>query len=221
MKPARPSVAAVVTLAAAIWPGARLGAQPTTGGGWTGWMDIGQPACIERARRAITSQALEITDVDAWFVHFEGRGFVGGITCIADDGTTNLVNGQVPRVLVVVGIERSANDTGPVRDALAAFMLGHAAGGGIGGATYRRVGDYIVSYHDIPGVPGAGATDRPSLETCEALCTGNPDCKGFSRRKPDQAAPWCQFYDVSMAQAQADGTLIAHSGFDYYERVNP
>lgn len=117
--------APTTTPPAAPTPGpATAGTEPIrfTGGGWTGWLEMRQADCVERAQGAIESQGLTVTAVEAWYAHFEGRGFVGGIACVADDGTRNLISTTATRLLVMVGVERAAGNTGELRDALADYM---------------------------------------------------------------------------------------------------
>ncbi len=126
-----------IALAAVLLPASRVNAQKSVPGqaGWTGWMNLRQSECMDRARRGMGSLAVPVWHVDSWYVHGYRDGLFVSVSCPADDGTANLVSSRATRILVGVGVVRQSGseDTSELRDALAAYMRGGTPAGPLSG----------------------------------------------------------------------------------------
>jgi hypothetical protein len=98
--------------------------------GVTGWVNMRQPDCVARAEAAIRSIGYQVRHVDSWYVHGFGDGLFVSVFCIADDGSTNLVNpnaGRLLRQILVVRQTPGPGDPYNARHAIYLFMEGNTA----------------------------------------------------------------------------------------------
>ena len=73
------------------------------------WLSMKQQLCIQRGTEALRLANITDTQSNEWLVQGEANNTVIVLKCIADDGTTNLINPTVNRVLLNLTISGSSS----------------------------------------------------------------------------------------------------------------
>lgn len=63
------------------------------------WLNMTQPDCIQRGTEALRLANITDTQSNEWLIQGHAKNMVIVLKCIADDGTTNLINSSTNRVL--------------------------------------------------------------------------------------------------------------------------
>lgn len=86
-------------------------AQNLTSAVWTGWVNIRQPVCIQRAGQALQFAKIPITEKRLWYVVGNAARLNVRIKCIADDNSKKVVNPNAVRILIDIEANGFATDT--------------------------------------------------------------------------------------------------------------